>query len=57
LQVARGSHLEIQTGRKVISPSNNLEAAPPSKDLLTFPENLEEQVSKVYKKPSGDELF
>lgn len=60
-EVAGGArkHLEIQTGRKVISSSNNLEAAPPSKDLLTFPENLEEQVSQVYKKPKPDfdELF
>jgi DNA-damage-inducible protein D len=57
-EVAGGArkHLEQQTGRKVVSSSNNLEAAPPSKDLLVFPEHLEERVSEAYKK-KPDELL
>jgi DNA-damage-inducible protein D len=58
-EIAGGArrHLELKTGEKVVSETNNLEALPPSKDLLKFPEDLEEQVSKAYKKLPSDELF
>jgi DNA-damage-inducible protein D len=59
-EVAGGArrHLELKTGKTVMSEANNLEALPPSKDLLTFPEDLEEKVGKVFKKPPpSGELF
>lgn len=60
-EVAGGArrHLEAKIGKTVISNTNNLEALPPSKDLLQFPEDLEEKVGKVFKKPPplDDELF
>ena len=33
--------LEKQTGKTIVSPNNNLNALPPSKDLHTFPPELE----------------
>ena len=42
--------LELQTGNSVISAGNNLDALPPSKDLHTFPAELEASVEQSFKK-------
>lgn len=42
--------LELETGKGVLSKEHNLAELPPSKELLTFPESLEESVRKSFPK-------
>lgn len=41
--------LELQTGKRILSPHNNLDVLPPSKDLHTFPPELEASVEKSFR--------
>lgn len=46
--------LELETGKSVLSVSNNLQSQPPSKELMTFPERLENSIEKAFGKDDQD---
>jgi hypothetical protein len=56
-EIAGGARkkLEVEMGKPVMSKSNNLQSLPPSKDLLKFPQRLDESVEKSFGKGLGED--